>query len=65
MNGFLAAGGVLLLLASIPAYLTHLWWSLSGLFTGSMNAVNEYLIAGFGIFMPPIGVLHGFYLWFS
>jgi hypothetical protein len=62
---FVIAGFILLALPTIPAYITHLLWSLSGLSDGTLDQVNEYLIAGFGIFMPPIGVIHGYYLWFS
>jgi len=56
---------IVAIIACIPAYITHLWWSLSGLFSGSMDQVNEYIIAVVGIFMPPVGAIHGFWLWFS
>ena len=52
------------LLISIAGWVTHLWWSLSGLFTGTMDKTNEYVIAVLGVFIPPIGAIHGIYLWF-
>ena len=51
-------------LASVAAWITHIYWSLSGLFSGSMNETNEYVVAILGVFLPPIGVVHGVYLWF-
>lgn len=63
MNKFLWAI-VPLIAVNLAAWITHLWWSLSGLFSGSMNQINEYVIAILGAFIPPIGIIHGIYLWF-
>tara|TARA_R110000744_G_scaffold241077_1_gene358390 strand:- start:301 stop:489 length:189 start_codon:yes stop_codon:yes gene_type:complete len=48
----------------IAPYLTHLIWSIKGLFTGSFTETSQYVVSVIGIFMPPFGWLHGLYLWF-
>ena len=64
-NGFWAMGMLILFLSTIPAYLTHLFWSLHGLFSGTFTETAQYVVACLGAFLPPVGVLHGYYLWFS
>jgi hypothetical protein len=51
-------------IAPIAAWITHIYWSLSGLFTGSMTETSDFVIAVLGAFIPPIGIIHGIYLWF-
>tara|TARA_B100001750_G_scaffold80884_1_gene64280 strand:+ start:2638 stop:2844 length:207 start_codon:yes stop_codon:yes gene_type:complete len=62
-SGVIAAAVVGLL--GLSAWLTHLWWSLSGLFSGEMDTLSEIAVALLGIFIPPLGCLHGIYLWFT
>ena len=58
--------GALLFFAFVLApYVTHIFWSLGGLFTGGFTEIHEYVLVGIGVFMPPVGWLHGFYLWFN
>lgn len=52
-------------IACFFAWLTHIFWSLHGLFTGQMTELSQITVAVLGAFLPPIGVLHGFYLWFT
>ena len=48
----------------IAPYLTHIVWSIHGLFTGEFTETHEYVVSVVGVFMPPFGWLHGLYLWF-
>ena len=56
---------LVLILSILAAYITHLIWSLGGLFTGGLDTASSIATAVLGTFIPPVGVLHGFYLWFS
>lgn len=63
LTGIMSA--IVVALLGLTTWITHLWWSLSGLFTGEMDSLGAIVIALLGIFIPPIGCLHGFYLWFN
>lgn len=67
MSFKLSGWGPILLFVCIIVlpYISHIWWSLSGLFTGDMDEMREFVIALLGAFIPPIGWVHGLYLWFS
>ena len=53
-----------LIITLIAGWITHLFWSLSGLFTGTMTETSSFVLAILGAFIPPIGAMHGVYLWF-
>lgn len=65
MKSFFTAGGILLLLSTIPAYITHIYWSLSMMFAGKMDTINDAVLAILGAIIAPIGAAHGYYLWFT
>lgn len=48
---------------AISAFIRHCWWSLSLLMSDAPLTAGKALLAGIGIFMPPIGMLHGIWLW--
>jgi hypothetical protein len=55
----------LTLLVSAAAYIRHLAWSIGLLMSDGNIAVQKLVLAGIGVLAPPIGVIHGFILWFS
>ncbi len=63
--GFIGATWIVLLVVGIPAWITHVAWSLRLLMSDATAPVGKYVLAGIGAFMPPIGAVHGVLLWFG
>lgn len=65
MKEFFGLGFVLLLISTIPAYITHIGWTLWMLLISERSVeVKHGIIMIIGILFPPFGALHGFTLWF-
>lgn len=61
------SAGLLLIaifLSPVAAYFTHLYWTVTTLFGEGVVEAKEIALMAFGVFMPPIGVIHGFVIWF-
>lgn len=48
----------------MAAFVTHVWWIFGLLMSDAPLTGGKVLIAALGVFIPPIGVLHGVWLWF-
>ena len=46
------------------AYITHLVWSVISAMNASLDTVSEWFLVFAGLFFPPIGIVHGFVIWF-
>lgn len=57
--------GITLVFTCIAAFFRHLWWIATICMTpmGVVTA-GQVLLAIFGVVFPPLGVVHGFWLWF-
>lgn len=55
---------VALVLTSIAGYVTHIFWVFDALMNDNGTTGGQFFLAIIGTLMPPIGCLHGFYLWF-
>ncbi len=56
--------GILLLgfwIALIGGYITNIIYLIN---VESFIATNEALLATIGVFVPPLGIIHGIYTWF-
>ena len=56
--------GILLLgfwVALIGGYITNIIYLIKA---ESFIATNEALLATIGVFIPPLGIIHGIYTWF-
>lgn len=53
-----------ILLAGIAGWITHIVWSISTLLGDVAMTVNQGAIAIIGAIVPPLGAIHGIYLWF-
>ncbi len=67
-NSFIGASAFAVFAAVVTAiggFVTHLIW-VFGLLTSGESAVSggQVLMALIGCLVPPIGALHGVYLWF-
>lgn len=50
---------------SLPlAFLTHMIWTIKLLMGGAALAGGQVALMLIGIIVPPIGILHGYVLWF-
>lgn len=62
MKEALASAGVLsliaLILALVPGWITNIWWM------SKATTLGDIAFGAVGIFVFPIGALHGIYLWF-
>lgn len=56
--------GCLLFLIPLAAYITHIIWAISTLSSDVAASLGQIVLAAIGLF-PPIGIIHGFYLWFG
>lgn len=52
-------------LPCLGAWITHIVWSIKMLMSPVPAAINQLVLAGVGAIVPPVGVIHGFILWFS
>lgn len=55
-------GGVII--GAIAGFITHLWWLISMLMAGNSVPAGHVVIAIFGTLIPPLGCLHGVWIWF-
>jgi hypothetical protein len=53
------------IISLIPAYITHVVWWVRLLMNNEMDTVGEGFLALAGMIFPPIGIIHGYTLWFS
>lgn len=57
--------GVAIILASAAAWVTHIVWIIRTLAGDAGATVGQMVLGALGAFMPPIGVIHGFLIWFG
>lgn len=55
---------VLVVLSSIPAYLTHIAWWVLLLVNDELDTMDEAVLAIVGTCVPLVGVVHGWTIWF-
>ncbi len=48
----------------VVAYLIHVVWTVTMAMNEQLDTVSEWFLALIGLFMPPIGIIHGFVIWF-
>ena len=61
---FSMMGALTCLMLSIPAaFITHLVWTIKLLMGGASIAGGQIVLMLVGIFVPPVGILHGYVLW--
>lgn len=53
-----------IIFATIAGYITHLFWAFETLMNDVGVTAGQFFLIVIGTFMPPIGVIHGFFLWF-
>lgn len=52
-------------ITAIAAWVTHVIWIIKTLASPVGATVGQMVLGAIGAFMPPIGVVHGFIIWFS
>lgn len=69
MGQFFSGFGVLAIitiaLSTIPAWLTHVVGTLIAIADGKGNALAEVGVLLVGALIPPVGVIHGWMMWFG
>ena len=63
IGGTVFIAWILLLISAIPAWITHIIWIVSNL--GADNVVAVLLFGLFALFVAPVGIVHGWALWFG
>lgn len=58
-------GMVALFFAGIAAWATHVVWVISKLASDTGATAGQIVLGAVGAFMPPVGVVHGFMIWFG
>lgn len=68
MRNFGIFGGIMMVivaLSSIPAYITHFIWMITTMMATDPAATGgQMVLAILGVLAPPVGVVHGWILWF-
>lgn len=52
-------------LSCLVAWITHVVWIIGTLASDAGATVGQIALGGIGAFMPPVGVIHGFMVWFG
>ena len=64
----MSSGGVItalsLVATCIAAWATHIIWIIASLSSDAWTW-GHIALGAFGAFMPPVGVVHGFMIWFG
>lgn len=61
----IGAGIAALFIAGIAAFIRHCWWTLTLLMSDAPLTAGKAVLAVLGIVFPPLGALHGVWLWFN
>jgi len=64
MEKVLIAQPIAFVLTAIVGWINHVIWSISTVLGSDPMTMNEGVIAIIGTFIPPLGAIHGVYLWF-
>lgn len=59
------AGVVLAILLPVAAWITHVVWVINKILGTAPVTGGEMAIGVIGAFLPPIGAIHGFIIWFT
>lgn len=54
-----------LILTCIAGWITHCVWWVNLVMNNQLDTVQEGFIAALGTLFPPVGVIHGFIIWFT
>ncbi len=65
LEGFAAFAFICFFAACAGAWATHVVWTIRTLAGDAGVTVGQAVLGVIGAFMPPVGVVHGFILWFS
>lgn len=55
---------IALALTAIAGWVTHIIWSIGTILGDLPMTINQGVVAVIGAIVPPIGTIHGVYLWF-
>lgn len=50
--------------ANLAAFIRHIYWTIMLMSDGVPVTTGKAVLAIGGILIPPLGVVHGFFLWF-
>lgn len=57
---------VVIMMATLPAaWITHFIWVIRKLAGDAGVTVGQMVLGGLGAFFPPIGIIHGYMIWFG
>ena len=52
-------------IACAAAWVTHVIWIIKVLASSAGATAGQMVLGALGAFMPPVGVIHGFMIWFG
>ncbi|MGZ8364798.1 MAG: hypothetical protein ACXWWG_00635 [Nitrospira sp.] len=56
---------VALVISVFAAWVTHILWLFTTLTSAAGATAGQIVLGILGVFVPPLGVLHGIFLWFT
>lgn len=64
-EGVAALTMIVFLLSAVAAYITHLVWIVQMLASDAGMTAGKVLLSVFGTLFFPLGILHGYVIWFT
>jgi hypothetical protein len=65
ITGFLGFVVITYGIACVVAWITHVVWIIGKLASDHGATVGQMVLGAIGAFMPPVGIVHGFMIWFG
>lgn len=54
-----------LMISWVGAWITHIVWIIKVLASSAGATVGQMVLGALGTFCPPVGIIHGFMIWFG
>lgn len=64
-GGLAVFGMIAFIIAVFAAWATHVIWIIAKLASDAGATAGQMVLGALGAFMPPVGVIHGFMIWFG
>lgn len=64
-EGYIWLSVILFGVTCFAAWVTHIVWIIGKLAGDAGATVGQMVLGALGAFMPPVGAIHGFMIWFG
>jgi hypothetical protein len=64
-DGLIVLSAVAFIVSLPVAWITHIVWAIGKLASDEGATIGQAVLMAVGAFMPPVGVVHGYMIWFG